>query len=86
MLGLMEGKGLAGLETHHLKLIFQMHFEKMKQTAAQKATLNMDIVVKQVETKVVDAGDAEGVFVDCSGKPSVAIRVAMLDFGNIDPT
>ena len=79
-------KGLAGLETHHLKLVFQMHFEKLKQTAAQKSALNMDIVVRQVETKVVDAGDAEGVFVDCSGKPSLAIRVALLDFGNVDPT
>ena len=86
VLGLMEVKGLAGLETHHLKLIFQMHFEKLKQTAAQKSTLNMDIVVRQVETKVVDAGETEGVFVDCSGKPSLAIRVALLDFGNVDPT
>jgi hypothetical protein len=86
VLGLMEVKGLAGLETHHLKLVFQMHFEKLKQTAAQKSALNMDIVVRQVETKVVDAGDDEGVFVDCSGKPSLAIRVALLDFGNVDPT
>jgi hypothetical protein len=86
VLGLMEVKGLAGLETHHLKLVFQMHYEKLKQTAAQKSALNMDIVTRQVETKVVDAGDAEGVFVDCSGKPSLAIRVALLDFGNVDPT
>ena len=85
VLNLMTERGLGGLESHHLKLIFQMHFEKTKQTAAQKVTLNMDIVMKHVEARVIDAGEDEGVFIDSSGKPSIAMRIALNDFGTINP-
>ena len=86
VLNLMRPSGLAGLESHQrLKLMFQMHYERTRQTTAQKATLNMDIIIKRVEAKVLDAGEEASVFVDNIGKPSIAMRIAMLDFGTINP-
>ena len=41
--------------------------------------------MKRVETKVIDAGEKEGAYVNNSNKPSIAIRVAMFDFGTINP-